>query len=491
MCGVPTRKGASLQLSSAPVPKPKDGGDLKTCDDVRKVASTSDFAKIFESHLRGWVTEDLGNKININQFAGRKGMGTEHLVVKLLDRVLGMLDKPGMRAVLQASVDWASAFSRTDPTKTVTKMINMGIRPSIVSILIEFLEDRQMTVKFNTEVSSLFSLVGGGPQGSWSGQQSYIISSDDNADCVPEDDQYKYCDDLSILELLLLGDALTEYNFWEHVASDVGVDQKFLPTQRLDTQTRLDNIASWTVDNLMRLKESKSNYIIFTRSRQDFATRLSVNGELVERKKYVKLLGLWLQEDGGWAKNVKESCKRAYMRMSFLSKLRYAGISRQELLHNYKQFIRTTLEYCSVAFHSSLTEDQSNKLEQCQAVALRIILQDEYLSYESALVLSGLEKLSTRRQSRCLDFSLKCIKHEQNNRFFPTNPNMGSTTAVRYREPFVVNFARTRKYQDSAIPFCQRLLNSHFRESGGVPGGEPGGAGAELGARGRRAGAGG
>ena len=250
-----------------PVPKPKDGGDLRTCDDVRKVASTSDFAKVFESHLRGWVIEDIGNKININQFAGRKRMGTEHLVVKLLDRVLGMLDRPGMRAVLQASVDWASAFSRTDPTKTVTKMINMGIRSSIVSILIEFLEDRQMTVKFNSEESSLFPLVGGGLRGSWSGQQSYIISSDNNADCVPEDDQYKYCDDLSILELLLLGDALTEYNFWEHVASDVGVDQKFLPTQKLDTQTRLDNIASWTVDNLMRLKESKSNYIIFTQSR--------------------------------------------------------------------------------------------------------------------------------------------------------------------------------------------------------------------------------
>ena len=29
-----------------PVPKPKDGGELKTCDDVRKVASTSDFLKI-------------------------------------------------------------------------------------------------------------------------------------------------------------------------------------------------------------------------------------------------------------------------------------------------------------------------------------------------------------------------------------------------------------------------------------------------------------
>jgi hypothetical protein len=43
-----------------------------------------------------------------------------------------------MRAVFAASVDWASAFSRTDPTKTVAKFIKMGVRPSIVNILTEF-----------------------------------------------------------------------------------------------------------------------------------------------------------------------------------------------------------------------------------------------------------------------------------------------------------------------------------------------------------------
>ena len=114
-----------------PVPKPKDG-NLKTCDDVRKVASTSDFSKLFELFLRGWVTEGIGAKIYKKQFAGKKGIGTEHLIVKLMDRVLSLLDKPGMRAVIQASVDWASAFSRTDPTKTVTTIINMGVRYSIV-----------------------------------------------------------------------------------------------------------------------------------------------------------------------------------------------------------------------------------------------------------------------------------------------------------------------------------------------------------------------
>ena len=88
----------------------------------------------------------------------------------------------------------------------------------------------------------------------------------------------------------MLGDILTEYNFFDHVASDVGVNQRFLPTQ--ETQLNLDKISMWTEDNLMQLKESKTNYIIFTRSRQDFATRITVNNKLIERQQYVKLLGV-------------------------------------------------------------------------------------------------------------------------------------------------------------------------------------------------------
>ena len=47
----------------------------------------------------------------------------------------------------------------------------------------------------------------------------------------------------------MLGDMLTEYNFLEHVASEVGVDQRFLLTQ--GTQTNLEKIALWTEDNLI------------------------------------------------------------------------------------------------------------------------------------------------------------------------------------------------------------------------------------------------
>ena len=62
------------------------------------------------------------------------------------------------------------------------------------------------------------------------------MSSDDNASFVDQDD-------LSILELVLLGDILTEYNFYQHVASDVGIDELYLNPQGLSTQINLDKIS--------------------------------------------------------------------------------------------------------------------------------------------------------------------------------------------------------------------------------------------------------
>jgi hypothetical protein len=377
--------------------------------------------------------------------------------------------------VVLGAVDWMGAFDRQDPTITVQKLIKMGVRSSIIPIIIEFLDDRRMQVRFNSAKSKWHSLVGGTPQGSWNGQNCYIVASDDNAECVEEEDQFKYCDDLSIVELVMVGNILTEYDFTEHVASDVGIGQKFLPPQQLETQSHLSSIAAWTDQNLMRLNEEKTNYLIFTRSHQQFATRLTVNGKWLERKEAVKICGVWLEEDGSWEKNTKELCKKAYARLGMLTKLKYAGVSVEELVELYKMFIRSRLEFCSVAYHSGLTQKQSDSLERCEAVCLRVILQESYVSHEAACEMLGLERLTERRQARCLSFGLKALKHPQNQRMFPRNPSIDNATMdIRTREPFAVNFGRTEAYRRSTIPYCQRLLNDRF-----TGGSEDGGAGAE------------
>ena len=131
--------------------------------------------------------------------------------------------------VIAAAIDWANAFDRQDPTKAISKFIKMGVRPSLIPLLASYLTDRKMPVKFNNEMSDLFTLIGGGPQGTLLGGIEYLVQSNDNADTVLPEDRFKFIDDLSVLQLLLLTGLLTEYNFHEHVASDIGINQKYLP----------------------------------------------------------------------------------------------------------------------------------------------------------------------------------------------------------------------------------------------------------------------
>ena len=143
-----------------------------------------------------------------------------------------------------------------------------------------------------------------------------------------------------------------------------------------------------------------------------------------------------------------------------LTKLKYAGVGTKDLLDVYKLFIRSCAEYCSSAFHSSLTLEQSNTIERIQRTCLKVILGEMYLSYTSALEICGLETLHNRRETRCLEFSKRCLKNERTKRLFPLNPS--GHMGVRSHELFSVNFARTTSYKNSTIPYCQRLLNEHF-----------------------------
>ena len=178
-----------------------------------------------------------------------------------------------------------------------------------------------------------------------------------------------------------------------------------------------------------------------------------------------KVLGVWISEDGSWAKNTQEILKKGYSRVSFLTKLKYAGVQVEDLLELYQLFIRSCTEYCAVAFHSSLTQNEIKSLERLQSTCLRIILQENYVSYSSALEMTGLQTLHDRREERCLNYGLKSIKHSQNSRFFPLNPNLNNNKEIpKWREHFHVNYGRTEDYRMSAIPYCQGLLNQHFKK---------------------------
>ena len=96
-----------------------------------------------------------------------------------------------------------------------------------------------------------------------------------------------------------------------------------------------------------------------------------------------------------------------------------------------------------------------------QKVATKVILDSRYTDYQSALEILNLETLRERRKKLCLKFSKKCLKFSQTREMFPLKVDQQADT--RQPEKFKVNFARTSRLLDSAIPQMQRALNVDAR----------------------------
>ena len=122
----------------------------------------------------------------------------------------------------------------------------------------------------------------------------------------------------------------------------------------------------------MLINGNKSNYMVFNRTfNHQFSTRLQLSNTCLENIEEIKLVGVWITSDLSWSKNTKELCKKAYARISMITKLKYVGVSTEDLLEIYIIFIRSVLEYCCVVWHSSLTLEQQDDLECVQQVCLR------------------------------------------------------------------------------------------------------------------------
>ena len=73
--------------------------------------------------------------------------------------------------------------------------------------------------------------------------------------------------------------------------------------------------------------------------------------------------------------------------MTMITKLKYVGISTDDLLHIYILYIRSLLEYCSVVWHSTLTGEMTHDIENVQKVCLKVILGENYAGYDDAIEL--------------------------------------------------------------------------------------------------------
>ena len=437
----------------------------QSAKDLRKISGTLNCSKIFEKVISEVMVDDMRPTRDPSQYGNSKGVSTQHYLVKMVDRILTILDTNNQqekRAVIVQLVDWAQAFDRQCPKLGVKSFIKNGVRKSLIPLLISYFQNRRMRVKWHGKLSTMRKLPGGGPQGSTIGLNEYDSQSNDNTDFLSDDDKYKFVDDLSVLEIInLIAVGLSSYNFKQHVASDIGIDQSFIPSQNIKSQKYMDNICEWTTTNQMKLNEKKSKVMVFNYTRNyQFATRVHLNDTLLETINETTLLGTKLTSDLKWHSNSKMLTQKGYQRMSILRKLYEFDLPVEDLVLIYNQYIRSILEFNSNVWFSSISNEEREDIERVQRIACRIILKDDYENYDKALEKLNLQNLSERRQMLAGRFAVKCTRNDRFKELFPLN----SITGVRDSEKYAVKFAHTDRLKDSSIPAMQRILNKSAKK---------------------------
>ena len=123
-----------------------------------------------------------------------------------------------------------------------------------------------------------------------------------------------------------------------------------------------------------------------------------------------------------------------------------------------KKEVRSILEYAAPVWHSGLTKQQSNQIERIQKQAFRIILGQDYISYEVACTILSMEPLYIRRTQLCINFAKKDLKRTNSLLLKVTKP-----TNTRSIQKIVKEYnCRTKRFQNSSIPYMSKLLNNQW-----------------------------
>ena len=136
-----------------------------------------------------------------NQYGGKKGSSTDHVLVGLWDSILSGLDK-GSKAVVIAGIDFSKSFSRCSHQEILAAYVRLGLSDWGLKMHAAFLHEGRMSVKIGNLLSHEYPVTGGAIQGSVLGVMDHNSVLEFLDEDATDQDVYKYVDDLTLYEVV-------------------------------------------------------------------------------------------------------------------------------------------------------------------------------------------------------------------------------------------------------------------------------------------------
>ena len=177
----------------------------------------------------------------------------------------------------------------------------------------------------------------------------------------------------------------------------------------------------------------------------------------------MKLVGTIITNDLCWDKNTEYLVKRSNMRMQLLHKISAFNPPIEDLKQIYISYIRSILEQSSNVWHTSLSIENSKNIERVQKSACKLILKHDYNTYEHALQVLDLQKLSERRQYLFEKFTATNYKNNKFKDCFIENEKH-LNPYLRKTNKFKIMHAKTERLNKSTIIQMQYTANKLYEE---------------------------
>ena len=348
---------------------------------LRPISLTPVLAKCLERHVTGWILNSMDGFIDPHQFGSLPGSSTVHALVQLVHLWHKALDTPG-NMVRVVMLDFAKAFDRVDHTTVLNKFAQLGLPNFLVRWLTGFLCERRQRVRLGQHLSDWSQVKAGVPQGTVLGPISFLLHIND---LQTEANHVKYVDDSSL---------------WEVCGAD-GSDSMI--------QVATNQAVKWSARNFMKINAEKTKEMVISFSTKPVAPPpVTINNTAIERTESFKLLGVVLSNRLDWSDHCEYLHSKCSQRLYLLVLLRRAGVPDHDILRIYTSMIRSVLEYAAPVWHTSLSQEQSERLESVQKRAFRIVYPD--LSYRRALSLTGMQTLHQRREHIARGFFVQMLQ---------------------------------------------------------------------------------
>ena len=307
----------------------------ETEDDLRPIALTSFLSKVMEQFVVMWLLEVIGDKMDIRQYGGTKGNSVSHYLIELINFILFNQENTEATSVLACFVDFSKAFNRQDHSILITKLSDMGVPSWLLLLVISFLTNRSMVVRYKGETSSVKSLPGGGPQGALLGLLLFLVlvndvgfdnQSNDNGELITckkrlkkfNELHLKYVDDLALLEAIDMKAQLHQSPVEDRPQPDTFHERTGhqLITQQSKVYENLKKTEKYAEMNKMKINYGKTKLMVFNPGHsRDFLPRFTFNDDELDVVDEFKLLGVIIRSDLSWEQNTDYIVKKANKNM--------------------------------------------------------------------------------------------------------------------------------------------------------------------------------